>query len=664
MMRMRAFFAGLAALAMVVAVPARAEAPHSGPPPLATYGQLPGFEMAAMSPSGEHVAIVGIVGGVRRLLVLDSAKKLVASAKIGDVKLRGIAWAGDMQVLVHFSQTVKLGADFTVKKWEAGGVLVVPVDGSKAWEVFAGEPGITNIVYGTYGVLQRDGRWYGYFGGDGVLAANADEDYPGVDLYEMDLQTRKHRVIAKHPGPDAEGMNRDWLLDGAGAVAASLDVYHRTGEWIVRNAHGVALTSGKDLRGQVELIGFTPDGAPGGPSVIYSLIEAEGGLVRWFSVPLAGGASVPYLDGEAVKGTFEDRGHHLLGFTTDAAGDESHFLDARQEKIYKASQRAFPGLHMELVDHNDAFDRLVVTTTGPGDPITWWQVDIKTGKADELGQSYPMDEDDVGPMKMAPFTAADGLKMEGVLTLPPARFLQGRPAKALPAVVVPHGGPFGAYDTAGFDWLAQAFASRGYVVFQPNFRGSGGYGRPFEQAGYGEYGRKMQSDVSDGLAELVKQGIVDPQRVCIVGWGYGGYAALVGVTVQQGLYRCAASMAGISDLNDKVNADLAEANQDLMLYRNIKQEIGMGQHLTEVSPIRFVDKVSVPILLIHGKDDTVVEYSQSSRMAEALRRAGKDVELVTLPGADHWLLNSETRLAMLQASVDFVMKHNPPDGGK
>ena len=647
------------------ALPARADTPpadtqRSGPPPLSLYGQLPGFEMAAVSASGDHVALVAKVDGVRRMVVIDAAKQPVASAKVGNVKVRGIEWAGDQFVLIHYSQTIGLGAEFTTNKTEASSVLVVPVDGSKPWAVFDKVESVTGGVQATYGVLQRDGRWYGYFGGvTRNYTAYSGYSLPfGMmlpDLYEVDLQTRKIHQIAKRP--DGEGLYRDWLVDGTGAVGAILEIADTSGSWTIYNARHTKLATGTDPKGQVSLIGFTPDGA----SVIYSRHDDKDARNHWFSVPLAAGASAPYLEEVSVKATFEDRGHRLIGYTSDIAGNESHFFDPRQEKIYKASQKAFPGLHMSLLDNNDAFDRLLVTTTGPGDPISWWLVDIHTGSADTLGQSYPMVEGDVGPMKMVPYAAGDGLKMEGVLTLPPAQLLQGGLAKALPAVILPHGGPFGFYDTAGFDWIAQAFASRGYAVFQPNFRGSGGYGEPFEKAGYAEYGRKMQSDISDGLAELVRQGIVDPKRVCIVGASYGGYAALAGVTLQQGLYRCAVSYAGMSDLSKMVGTEMADSDNDQMLYRNLKEEVGEGRSLRDASPINFVNRISVPVLLIHGKDDTVVNFEQSTAMRDAMQHAGKAVEFVTLPGTDHWLSGGETRLAMLQASVDFVLKNNPPD---
>jgi dipeptidyl aminopeptidase/acylaminoacyl peptidase len=174
----------------------------------------------------------------------------------------------------------------------------------------------------------------------------------------------------------------------------------------------------------------------------------------------------------------------------------------------------------------------------------------------------------------------------------------------------------------------------------------------------------MQSDLSDGLGELVHQGIVDPKRVCIVGASYGGYAALAGVTLQQGVYACAVSVAGLSDLGRMVSDDIADSGRDEMLMRNLKSMIGSGHDLKAISPITHAVNVAVPVMLIHGKDDTVVPFSQSTNMADALRHAGKAVEFVTLPGEDHWLSKSETRLMMLEAAVGFVTKHNPPDPAK
>jgi dipeptidyl aminopeptidase/acylaminoacyl peptidase len=626
-------------------------------PPLALYGHLPGFEMASISPSGDHLAIIGRVDDKRMLVIVDAARKPLIKVPVNpDFKFRGLSWAGDQAVLIDFSVTSDLGPDFIAAKAELSSVIVAPLDGAKPWVVFNGDIDITGGVRGSYGVAQKNGRWYGYFGSFTLENANSEEGLSHVlpsgtlhpDLYEVDLSSHKHRKVARKI--EGENSYRDWLLDDKGAVGAVLDVDSRGGHWTVSNGQGQRLAAGIDPSGHVSLIGFSPDGT----AVVYGLRDPDGARVL-FSVPIAGGTPQPFLDGMGAQNFFEDAGHRLIGYTQDNATNDGHFFDPHNDKVYKASQRAFPGLRMVLDEANTAFNRLLVTTEGPGDPETWWLVDIASGKAEEVGFSYPLSSAQVGPMKMVPYVAADGLKMEGVLTLPP-----DRPARGLPAVILPHGGP-AAYDTVGFDWIAQAFASRGYAVFQPNFRGSTGYGAAFRAAGNGEWGRKMQTDISDGLAELVRQRLVDPKRVCIVGASYGGYAALAGVTLQHGLYRCAVAIAGIGDLARMVADDAEESGRDPMLIRNLKREIGQGRDLKAVSPIRFADTADAPVLLIHGKDDTVVHFSQSTAMADALRHAGKPVEFVTLKAEDHWLSKSDTRLQMLQASVDFVMRHDPPD---
>jgi dipeptidyl aminopeptidase/acylaminoacyl peptidase len=302
------------------------------------------------------------------------------------------------------------------------------------------------------------------------------------------------------------------------------------------------------------------------------------------------------------------------------------------------------------------FKRLIVFTQRRGDPGTYWLVD--GASAQVYGDAYPgIPDASVAETRVVVYKAGDGLEIHGILTLPP-----GRDPKNLPLVVMPHGGPQ-AHDTLGFDWWAQAFAGRGYAVFQPNFRGSDGYGLEFRDAGFGQWGRKMQTDISDGVAELARQGLVDPKRACIVGGSYGGYAALAGVTVQQGLYRCAVSYGGVTDLPRMLDDEAQARGYVSATMRYWKQFMGVkpgsDPHLADISPARLASRADAPILLIYGKDDTVVLPDQSLRMEQALRRAGKSVELVVYPGTDHWLLEEPSRMAMVKASVEFVLKHNP-----
>ena len=233
---------------------------------------------------------------------------------------------------------------------------------------------------------------------------------------------------------------------------------------------------------------------------------------------------------------------------------------------------------------------------------------------------------------------------------------RGGAATDLPLIVMPHGGPWG-HDELAYDYWAQFLAERGYAVLQPNFRGSTGYGAAFEDAGEGQLGFAMQDDVTDGVRWAIEQKIADPKRVCIVGASYGGYAAMWGIAKDPGLYRCAISIAGVSNLRREVN-DFGGTLR-AKLHRTQWQK--MTPDFAAVSPINAVDRIKTPLLLIHGKKDVTVDHNQSARMFAAMTKAGKAVDFVSLPLADHYFTREADRLLLLQSIEAFLAKHNPPD---
>jgi dipeptidyl aminopeptidase/acylaminoacyl peptidase len=336
--------------------------------------------------------------------------------------------------------------------------------------------------------------------------------------------------------------------------------------------------------------------------------------------------------------------------------DSTHyvFFDKKWQSIWRAITEGFADEQVRFISASADFRKIVVLVNGPLHGYSYELMDMNTFKAEPVGEAY----DGVGTpleVKRVTYEAADGLKIPAYLTFP-----RGKTPKNLPLIVFPHGGP-AVRDTAEFDWWAQAMASQGYLVLQPNFRGSSVTSSHL-QAGFGEWGRKMQTDLSDGVRYLVKQGMVDPARVCIVGASYGGYAALAGVTLDPGVYRCAVSVAGISNLKHMLQDVNAYNDQERRYWNRFMGVSGPSDPLLErLSPIKHVAAINVPVMLIHGRDDTVVRFDQSSDMYDAMKRAKKDVEMVTLKNEDHWLSRGETRLQMLQSTVGFLRAHNPPD---
>jgi dipeptidyl aminopeptidase/acylaminoacyl peptidase len=232
-----------------------------------------------------------------------------------------------------------------------------------------------------------------------------------------------------------------------------------------------------------------------------------------------------------------------------------------------------------------------------------------------------------------------------------------------PLVVLPHGGP-GSRDYGGFDWIAHFLATRGYTVLQPNFRGSAGFGSDWEEAGFGEWGiGVMQHDITDGVTALIDEELADPERVCIVGASYGGYAALAGAVFTPELYRCAVAIAPVTNLVDMIGFErsrLGGRSSAVSYWRDAMgggDPGGLNDRLRAASPAAHAERANAPILLVHGRDDSVVPISQSREMENELLAAGKNVELIELDGEDHWLSVAQTRLATLQAVERFLAEH-------
>jgi dipeptidyl aminopeptidase/acylaminoacyl peptidase len=641
--------AGLALTAVFFGSAAIADppAPAPGPPPLAAYGRLPAIEDIELSPDGSLFAVVVTDGDSRNVLVKQVADgKLISALKAGDQKLRAIQWAGNDHLLLTSSvTTVIMAVQGSRQEWWMSSDFNVRTGKQRPLLDRAQNGDTLNVVAGLPEARIIDGKPYAIV--QGVLFI----DHQGaISLFKVDLETGAATLF--RPGDDR---TRDWVLDADGDALARSDYADDTGRWtlhVKRAGVWVTVKTLTDRTGGPSLLGLGRDG--------HSLLLAESGDKDDALFELAPDASDwdhPLATG-AVTGVFDPATHALMGLVKlEGEASSYQFFAAADQAMWRSVMRAYGGQgRVSLASLSADHRKVVVLVDSPTEGPAFALIDMATHKGVWLGSTYEAASARVNPVVPVAFKAADGTPLSGYLTLP-----NGRPVKDLPLVVFPHGGP-AARDTADFDWWAQAMASRGYAVLQVNFRGSEGFGWSFLSAGFGQWGRKMQTDLSDGVRFLAADGRIDAKRVCIVGASYGGYAALAGATLDPGVYRCAASIAGPSDLSRMVSWSGEEHGVTSKRYwlRFMGAERMGDPRLREISPAAHADRVVAPILLVHGRDDTVVPFTQTQMMADALKRAGKPYDLVVLRHEDHWLSHGDTRLQMLEAVIAFLEKNNPP----
>ena len=629
---------------------------RQSPPPLTAYGALPSIELVQLSPSGDRLAFVTVIGEQRGLAVVDLATNTpLQGVGVGDAKVRNMEWIDNDRILITTSSTesmplifmdqteLTIGRTFNVTTGELVRML------ARTRTLF---PALMSSVSVRPGAERPDL----------YVRAVSFEGSGSVNLYRVDADTGAARQVEELP----RNVN-DFILDEEGRSLARSAYDEQSRDWTLHLRQDGRLRETWRVTAPVDqpaLIGL----GMGGESVVVAAerpdMSREGRVdAEFFDVNLASGAWRP------VRFEFEPEGllfhpvtRRLIGATRlDDDGRRYVFAEDASAVLWDTVEQALPSASPSLVSWSDDLRSAVVFTSGSGDSGAYHLLDMDTSELRRVGQAYgDISSDQVAPVRPITFAAADGLELHGYLTTP-----VGRDARNLPLVVLAHGGP-AARDVPGFDWWAQALASRGYVVLQVNFRGSTGYGDAFTEAGYGEWGRKMQTDLSDGVRYLAAQGIVDPARVCIVGASYGGYAALAGPTLDRGVYRCAVSVAGVSDLRAMIDfaADRGPRrnNSTVRYWNRFMGGDGPGDRSLDArSPARQAAQADAPILLIHGRDDTVVPYSQTTLMAAALSRAGKPHEVVELAGEDHWLSRPQTRLQMLTATVTFLEANNPVD---
>ena len=641
----------LAIISSVLVFTARAE-----PPSLEAYSSLPTIHSISISPDGTRLALIRSEGASQALIVLDQTLSPIAQVNVENLRPRDAYFASNDAIILLVSERQNVSTYQTshgsriLGDFEYSTAFGFVISENKATQLlsrnklFLAQSGLGKVVG-----ISADGQ-------HALMPAFSDIRPPRYDLYRTQLSSvRGSRYRA---GTED---TIDWFVDSEGAPIIREDYDSRRGVYEVfsyidgkpKRIHHVK-GLGRPTSG---VVGLTPNGG----SLIYNRGKDEEGAAGFFLMSLSDGSigEEVFADETAdITRILQTQNRVILGVEFAGMTPTFEFLDEHLNSRIQTLIRNLPNKDIAFVSWTADLTAFIVRLSGSDAAGDYFLFDTSSMSLSFLGTGRPnIPTEAIAPVEVFEYDARDGLPIEAVLTGAPA---EG--AEPKPLILLPHGGP-ASQDTIGFDWMAQYFASRGYAVLQPNFRGSTGYGRRFLEAGHGEWGGKMQDDLSDGVLALAETGRIDADRVCIIGASYGGYAALMGGATTPDLFKCVVAIAPVTDLKRMLREELTAGGHDSPSLDYWKEQLGVerigDRALNAVAPVRLAASFDDPVLLLHGEDDTVVPIKHSIEMERALKRAGKSVKFVKLKGEDHWLSRAETRTQLLREINDFLEAHLP-----
>lgn len=613
--------------------------------PVEAFAELPFMDDPELSPDGMHIAAKAAIKGEQILVVIDvlGGDKGVRPMKMGENDLNWWSWVNNDWLItglgaeshlpggnpVYISRVASVSQDMSKMNLIARYSAAQSAD-DVIWKARDGSPRIL-LSYQTSIYLNEAGFW------------------PQVD--EVNVATGKMRKVVP---PHADIMS--WRADALGQVRMGVGYNDANRMWkLLYRPDGKSIfkvvdraSRRRDEKMVVPLL-FTAD-----PDKAIASDDHEGAeaLYEFDLKTLQLGQkifSVPGFDlGSAVANEGET-GLKGVYYTADAP--VAHWFDPTLAQIQSDIDKAVGNRRARIVSISRDNKRMIVHVGNADQPgaFYYYNIDVGTMKLlADVSNSFRSGTR-LSPVKTVRYKARDGLEIAAVLTVP-----AGKEAKALPLILMPHGGP-SARDSEQWDWQAQFLANRGYAVLQPNYRGSSGYGTAFAEKGEGQWGLAMQDDLNDAVDWAVKEGIADAKRVCMMGSSYGGYAAMRAAQRDGSRYRCAISYAGVSDLGAMTRYDRRFLNSGTRKDW-LKEQ---APDFAAVSPINFAAQFSTPILLVHGRKDRRVPVTQSRDMADKLKAAGRSYVYVEQPQADHHFSRQADRLDFLQQVEAFLKQHNP-----
>ncbi|HEY3522022.1 MAG TPA: S9 family peptidase [Rhodanobacteraceae bacterium] len=642
---------------MALALCGCAFASLADPVPFADLARHSQFEMVKISPDGTHIAATTVLkDGQTVLSLIDLAnQKAVNLSPRQDEDVLDFWWASPKRVL--YTQAEHDGG------WDApiptGELYAVDVDGGDPEMLYGYRKSgmqtgslITKVTaeYGSATFLSRiDGDAQHVL----VQITNWEASGSGgafTAVYKMDVRDGRKVKVATAPMREA-----DYLADHSGNVRFAVGddlqgerkIYLRPaegGDWQLLDE----ASAGRDLPlafSADDKIAWLTCGASDGFGVCQFDPSTRKMTQVWSNAHVEEDDLAQGLARNSVMGVRFVDGRPALSVFDSGAPDAKALMDLMKQ---------YPGEDVQFVSGTDDGSKAIALVEADADPGTFFLYDKASGKFSPLLQRASW----IDPTQMArkdpvALTARDGLKLDGYISYPPGK----ENAKNLPMVVFVHGGPFGVHDGWDYDPYVQAMATRGYAVLQVNFRGSGGHGYDFVKAGYREWGGKMQDDVTDATRWAIAQGIADPQRICIFGGSYGGYAALEGAVKEPDLYKCAIGYVGVYDLNLMYGSG-SDATRNIYGREFLKRTLGTDETtLAQHSPIHQLNNLKARVMLIVGGRDTRVPEAQGKNLHMALLE--RRVPHEWLYKADEWHgFYDEGNIAELFQRVDAFLDAN------
>jgi dipeptidyl aminopeptidase/acylaminoacyl peptidase len=633
----------LAALALAgISAPVLADSRKSsavGKISVSDFAAMPLLKKPLLSPDGRMIAARQVTDGKTSVVVLD-ADHPEGPARIfplTKVELFSVQWAGNQRLLLTLMVSQKLyGSDLRylrLARLDINGGALQLLD-PKSRGILAGD-----VLY-----ADPTGSW--------ALVASQDDIFTYPSVKRVDLTTGQATLVEK----EKDGV-WDWYADDQGVVRAGVSYNDR--RWTVwyRDKAGDKLRA---LRGKFEK---EDEGAVdkfifrGNKSwIVTNERTGRFGLYQYDTAAGTIGTSIfehPEVDIDDVL--YDRATGEIKAIEYEDERERVQWLDPEMKTLQARIDHALPNSVSLPTDWSDDDKRVLVWSYSGSDPGRYFLLDRTTSRMSPVVDPYPrIDPAAMAEVKAVTYRARDGLTLHAYLTLP-----RGREAKGLPLVMMPHGGPF-ERDHWEYDSIVQFLANRGYAVLQPEFRGSTGYGKAFVEKGYGEWGHKMQDDLDDGVEWLAGTGQIDRKRVCLVGASYGGYAAMWGAIRNPDRYRCAASMAGVSDLSAQLKHD-KESFSATRYYREWRTKVGGEGNvdLRSVSPINYAAQLKVPLLIAHGEKDERVPPRQSHTMADALVKAGAPITSKFYKDSAHGFDSSTDLEDWLKQLEQFLANYNP-----